>query len=40
MVKNKEAVKRRLRRLAWVALEGLVGAGVGLMAVTLYLAAR
>lgn len=40
MVKHKEAIKRRLRRLAWVALEGLVGAAVGLMAVTLYLAAR
>jgi hypothetical protein len=40
MVKHKEAIKRRLRRLAWVALEGLVGAAVGLMAVALYLAAR
>jgi hypothetical protein len=40
VVKHKEAIKKRLKRLAWVALEGVVGAAVGLMAATLYLAAR
>jgi hypothetical protein len=36
----REALKGRASKLAWAVLEGAIGAGVGLLLVTLYLAAR